>query len=66
MQLIAMPGAVFCLDRNLTLETGTKSSPVGEFYMDLGTILAVFVDGEYSYYFVRKLFTFDHRFSRGF
>ena len=61
-----MPGAVFRLDRNLILKTGTEGRPVGEFYMDLGTILAVFVDGEDSYDFVRKLFTFDHRFSRGF
>lgn len=66
MQLIAMPGAVFRLDRDLILETGTKGSPVGEFYMDLGTILAVFVYSEDAYDFVRKLFTFDHRFSRGF
>ena len=66
MQLIALPGAVFRLDRDLILETGTEGSPVGEFDMDLGAISAVFIDGEGAYDFVRKLFTFDHRFSRGF
>lgn len=65
MQLIAMPGDVFRLDRYLILQAGIEGGSVGELDMDLGTVLAVLVDGQYADYFVGKFFTFDHRFSRG-
>ncbi len=53
--MIALPGAVFRLDRDLILETGTEGSPVGEFDMDLGSISAVFINGEGAYYFASSL-----------
>jgi hypothetical protein len=53
---------VLCLDGDTGLQTSGESGAVGEFDMHLGTVCAIFIDGDEVHDFVAQFFALNHRY----